>query len=603
MAGSRELAILVTAKNMASGVLKDVRGDIKGIQAEAKRGLQNTARNLGMAAAAGGVLVATQVKAGLESLVELERLEAQTAAVLKSTGSAAAGSVDDIRRRAEELERLTTVDDKVIQNAENILLTFTQIREDAFEPTLKAAIDMNAALGGDDESLQNVLIQVGKAVNDPITGLTALRRVGVSFTEQQKDQIKAMVEAGDVAGAQALVLAELNKEFGGSAAAQADTYSGKMRRVADAIEDAQMALATAFLPVLERAGDELQSFLSDPENLQMIEDFGATLADGLQNAIDIAKKLPWDAIGTTFSLMGQGAKLVLDMFTKLPPWVQTAVLTGWGLNKLTGGALGNIAIDLFKNRGATPANPLFVQPVAGGIGGGGGPVVGGGGKGAGGRIIGGIGGVLAALGVAQLAQEFHDDVQQAGVDFGKTLFPDGAPLDFLNPSEWQWPIGSKNMPDWAKFDPGSGGHSGAKSLRPDSKSLNARNFEAAAATAARQGAQPVVESVSQVRDRINTAARTAAVHDTTMINTARQQTTQLQSQISKTEQVRALQATQSSRLASIEGLNRSSLGTLAQIRNKKASVTINTTVNVSLQEWQRKQISSIRAASNSGGFI
>ena len=32
----------------------------------------------------------------------------------------------------------------------------------------------------------------------------------------------------------------------------------------------------------------------------------------------------------------------------LPPWVQTAVITGWGLNKLTGGALGGIVAELGK---------------------------------------------------------------------------------------------------------------------------------------------------------------------------------------------------------------------------------------------------------------
>jgi hypothetical protein len=39
---------------------------------------------------------------------------------------------------------------------------------------------------------------------------------------------------------------------------------------------------------------------------------------------------------------------LLQAFTSLPPWVQTAVITGWGLNKLTGGALGSIVGELGK---------------------------------------------------------------------------------------------------------------------------------------------------------------------------------------------------------------------------------------------------------------
>jgi hypothetical protein len=84
------------------------------------------------------------------------------------------------------------------------------------------------------------------------------------------------------------------------------------------------------------------------------------------------------------------------MFLGLPPWVQTAVLTGWGLNKITGGGVTGLlgkafgaGIDLFKGRGSTPANPLFVSGV-GGVGGPGGVV---GGKG-GGRF-GGVGGIIA----------------------------------------------------------------------------------------------------------------------------------------------------------------------------------------------------------------
>jgi uncharacterized phage infection (PIP) family protein YhgE len=62
-------------------------------------------------------------------------------------------------------------------------------------------------------------IQLGKALNDPIKGITALSRVGVSFTEDQKKQIRAFQEAGDLTKAQAIILKELQTEFGGAAEA------------------------------------------------------------------------------------------------------------------------------------------------------------------------------------------------------------------------------------------------------------------------------------------------------------------------------------------------------------------------------------------------
>src|SRR6266542_726237 len=116
-----------------------------------------------------------------------------------------------------------------------MLLTFTNIRNetgkgnDIFTQSTKTLIDMATALGQD---IPKSAIQMGKALNDPIKGMTALRRVGVTFTEQQTDQVKAMVKSGNLLGAQKLILRELTSEFGGSAAAQA-TSSGKMRVAMD----------------------------------------------------------------------------------------------------------------------------------------------------------------------------------------------------------------------------------------------------------------------------------------------------------------------------------------------------------------------------------
>jgi len=105
--------------------------------------------------------------------------------------------------------------------------------------------DMSAALGQDGKSSA---IQLGKALNDPIKGITALSRVGVSFTAQQKEAIKADVKRGDTLSAQKIILAELSKEFGGSAAAIA-TPGMKMDV---AWKNLQETIGTKLLPVLAK---------------------------------------------------------------------------------------------------------------------------------------------------------------------------------------------------------------------------------------------------------------------------------------------------------------------------------------------------------------
>jgi hypothetical protein len=102
---------------------------------------------------------------------------------------------------------------------------------------------MSTALGQD---LKSSAIQLGKAMNDPITGATALRRVGVALTDQQMEQIKAFQESGDLLSAQKIIMKELAVEFGGSARAAADP----MTQLGNTIGELKEQIGIALLPVI-----------------------------------------------------------------------------------------------------------------------------------------------------------------------------------------------------------------------------------------------------------------------------------------------------------------------------------------------------------------
>src|SRR6266542_934611 len=161
---------------------------------------------------------------------ESQKVVNQTGAVLKSTGGVAHVTASQVGKLADAISRKAGIDDEAVQGAENLLLSFRAVRNEAgkgnqvFTEASKTIVDMSVAMGQD---LKTSTIQVGKALQDPIRGLTAVRRVGVSFTTQQETQITALVESGHKLEAQKIILRELNTEFGGSAAAQA-TASGKM---------------------------------------------------------------------------------------------------------------------------------------------------------------------------------------------------------------------------------------------------------------------------------------------------------------------------------------------------------------------------------------
>lgn len=220
----------------------EVRGDASHVASDVERGASTSRMSaigsvagkglaLGFTAAAGGILAGGAfLKGAFDEAQESIKVGAQTTAVLKSTGGQANVTANDIGNLATSISNKIGVDDEAIQAGENMLLTFTNVRNevgkgnDIFNQATVAANDMAAAFGGDATSNSKIL---GKALNDPTKGISALTRVGVTFTDQQKKQIAALQASGDMAGAQKIILGELTKETGGSAAAQA-TAADKM---------------------------------------------------------------------------------------------------------------------------------------------------------------------------------------------------------------------------------------------------------------------------------------------------------------------------------------------------------------------------------------
>jgi phage-related protein len=174
---------------------------------------------------------------------------AQTVSVLHSTHDASGMTAQAVADLATQMSHLTLFSDDTVQAAENMLLTFTNIGKNVFPQATKTVLDMSQALGQDTKSSA---IQLGKALNDPIKGVTALQRVGVTFTQAQKDLIKSLVDSGNVAGAQKVILKELQTEFGGSAAAAGRTFPGQLKILGQSLDDIRQSIGDALMPVMKQ---------------------------------------------------------------------------------------------------------------------------------------------------------------------------------------------------------------------------------------------------------------------------------------------------------------------------------------------------------------
>ena len=178
--------------------------------------------------AAGGLLAAGGVGGFLRDSIagarESNKVAAVTANAIKVTGGAAKVTARQVGDLAAAISAKTGVDDEAIQSGANLLLTFKNVRNevgagnDIFSQATASAQDLAAAGFGSADSAAKML---GKALNDPIKGMSALGRAGVTFTAAQKKQIAALVETGDVLGAQKIIMAEVQSQVGGAAEATA----------------------------------------------------------------------------------------------------------------------------------------------------------------------------------------------------------------------------------------------------------------------------------------------------------------------------------------------------------------------------------------------
>ena len=202
------------------------------------------------AGAMAGLAVKDFLGDSLAEARESQKVGALTANVIKTTGGAAKITAAQVGTLAAAISNKTGKDDELVQTGANLLLTFKNVRNEAgknndiFNQATAAAVDLSASGFGSVEGASKML---GKALNDPIKGISALGRAGVTFTQQQKDQIKAMVESGDTLGAQKIIMAELQSQVGGAASATA-TAGEKARVVFDNLKE---SAGNKLLPIVD----------------------------------------------------------------------------------------------------------------------------------------------------------------------------------------------------------------------------------------------------------------------------------------------------------------------------------------------------------------
>jgi phage-related protein len=209
---------------------------------------------------AAGAVVLKQMGDVFAAAAESRKIAALTEQVIRSTGGSAKVTADQVGDLAESLAAKTGVDDELIQSGANVLLTFKNIRDEAgagndvFSQTTALANDMSVAMGTDMTSASK---QLGKALNNPLKGMSALAKIGVDFSDSQKEQIKGYIASGDLLSAQKIILAEVGTKFGGAAEAAA-TPLDKLKVT---VGNLQEKVGGFLLPVIDKAATAIGQHL------------------------------------------------------------------------------------------------------------------------------------------------------------------------------------------------------------------------------------------------------------------------------------------------------------------------------------------------------
>lgn len=360
---------------------------------------------MGAAAAAvigAGIVLNKVAKDSLAEARESQKVNAITRQEIRATGRAANVTARDVGRLTATMSKKVGVDDEEIQAGANMVLTFKNVRNEVgkgnkiFNRATRDAVDLAKAGFGSITSQSKVL---AKALNDPIKGMSALGRSGVTFTQQQEDRIEKLVEEDKLLRAQKVLLTEVESQVGGVAKAQATWGDKADVTMGNLKED----FGTAIMPALDRlqrwfvieGGPVVDEWIGkfEDKGIPAIERWAGVLEDkGIPAAKDLIDEarpfaesvLP--AIGDGLSATADATKIIaprlkaiFDAYNELPDWAQKAVIIGAGATSLAG-KMG--AGRLLFGRGglggsiATKASPLpvFVVNNVPGTGGPGGKV-------------------------------------------------------------------------------------------------------------------------------------------------------------------------------------------------------------------------------------
>lgn len=323
--------VTITATNQMTKGIKAAEQELTSFQKVADKvgASLKTAFSAAAIVAVGKVIVKTAKECAEAYNTQLEA-ETKLENALRATNKQYEVSAQSLKKYAQQLQSTTRFGDDAIIEAEALLVATEKLNKDGLEKTIALSADLAEAMSTDISSAAQTL---SKVLQDPTKGLDKLKTVGISFTAQEKEQIKALTEANELYKAQDIILEKVKGKYGGLAEAIASTPTGTLDKIKNTLSDIKEdigqgivnSLAPAFewiLKMLQKIHNWSAAHASDAEFYQLLEQGGT--------AQQLADKFSMERLTTALEEQTTNYRQVLQNFKG----------TNWG------GALASRGISL-----------------------------------------------------------------------------------------------------------------------------------------------------------------------------------------------------------------------------------------------------------------
>ena len=197
-------------------------------------------------------------------------------------GKRSAFTTDQLFKMASRLQLVSNFgDEDILGGAINSLLRFEGIATNPkiFTAVTQGVIDIAAKTG---KPLRGVADTLGRALQEPLTQLSLLERT-VTFSVKEKERIKELAKAGDLVGAQLIIIKNIREQFGGFAKDLSETDVGQLNQgmmaLGDSLETVGKSLIKSLVPMAKKLKEVALAFDAlAPKTKENIINFGLIAA-------------------------------------------------------------------------------------------------------------------------------------------------------------------------------------------------------------------------------------------------------------------------------------------------------------------------------------